>query len=62
MVKQLLLDDFRAGREVLEPEDFALSDGPEPCPSDLINQETWRHITGLQWRECLIWQMFLSWS
>lgn len=38
-------DDFRAVRTVLEMDDYALSSGkPEPPPSDLIPEETWRHI------------------
>lgn len=45
MSKPLPLDDFRAVRIVLEPDDFALSSGDEPSPSDLIDKETWQGIT-----------------
>jgi hypothetical protein len=38
-------NDFRAARYVLDPHDFALSDdGPEPPPSDLIDEKTWHGI------------------
>lgn len=48
MTKQMPLDDFRAVRIVLDPDDFALgSDEPEPPPSDLISSDAWRDITGL---------------
>jgi hypothetical protein len=45
MTKPLPLDDFRAVRIILEPDDFALSFGKEPPPSDLIDKETWQGIT-----------------
>jgi hypothetical protein len=46
MSKKMPLDDFRAVRTVLEPDDYAVSSGePEPPPSDLIPEETWRHLT-----------------
>lgn len=46
MSKQMPLDDFRAVRIVLESDDYALSSGePEPPPSDLVPEETWRHLT-----------------
>ena len=42
MVRKLEADDFRAIRMVLEPDDFALTDGePDPPPSDLVNSEVW---------------------
>lgn len=45
MVRNMDLSDFRAIRRVLEPDDFALTDGePDPPPTDLIDQETWEHI------------------
>lgn len=48
MPKQMPLDDFRAVRTVLEADDYALSTGaPEPPPSDLIPEETWRGLTVL---------------
>ena len=40
------VNDFRAVRVVLEPDDFALgSEEPDPPPSDLIDEQTWRGIT-----------------
>ena len=45
MSKPLPLDDFRAVRMVLEPDDFALSSGDEHPPFDLIDKETWQGIT-----------------
>ena len=48
MSKHMPLDDFRAVRTVLEPDDYALSSGtPEPPPADLIPKETWLHLTVL---------------
>lgn len=48
MSKRMPLNDFRAVRVVLESDDFALgSDRPDPPPSDLISQDTWRGIVGL---------------
>ena len=48
MVKKLGLNDFRAVRRVLEPDDFALSDGePDGPPTDLIDEEAWDHIMTL---------------
>jgi len=48
MVKKVDLEDFRAIRRVLEPDDFALTDGkPDPPPTDLISQEAWDHIMTL---------------
>ncbi len=45
MTKNLDLGDFRAIRRVLEPDDFALTDGkPDPPPTDLIDRESWEHI------------------
>jgi hypothetical protein len=45
--KPLPVDDFRAFRIVLEPDDFALSSGDELPPSDLVDKETWHGITVL---------------
>ena len=39
--------DFRTRRYKLPREAFALSDGPDPAPSDLVDAETWRGITNL---------------
>ncbi len=47
MSKPLPLDDFRAVRIILEPDDFALSSGDEPSPSDLVDKDTWQGITTL---------------
>lgn len=48
MVKNVDLNDFRAVRRVLEPDDFALTDGiPDPPPTDLIDRESWEHIMTL---------------
>ncbi len=45
MVRKLEADDFRAIRMVLEPDDFALTDGePQPPPSDLVDSEVWHGI------------------
>ena len=45
MVRQLELADFRARRMVLEPDDFALTDGkPDPAPTDLVSAEVWHGI------------------
>lgn len=44
MTKPLSIDDFRAARIVLEPDDFALSSGKPDVPTDLIDEETWCHI------------------
>ena len=47
MSKKLPLSDFRAVRRKLEPDDFALSEGPDIEPTDLIDEETWSGITHL---------------
>lgn len=48
MAKPLPLDDFRAVRIVMEPDDFVAGpDGPEPPPSNLIPEDTWHHLTTL---------------
>lgn len=48
MVKDMDLSDFRAIRRVLEPDDFALTDGePDVPPTDLIEREAWEHIMTL---------------
>jgi hypothetical protein len=45
MSKKMPLNDFRAVRVVLEPDDFALSsDDPDPPPTDLISPDAWRGI------------------
>ena len=47
MVCKLDANDFRAARYVLEPDDFALSDGPDRSPTDLIDETAWRGIMDL---------------
>jgi hypothetical protein len=48
MSKPMPVQDFRAVRIVLEPDDFALgSEGPDPPPSDLVSPETWHALTVL---------------
>jgi hypothetical protein len=47
MSKKLPLTDFRAVRSVLEPHEFALSEGDDPAPSNLIDQDTWYGIIHL---------------
>jgi hypothetical protein len=48
LVKSLELNDFRAVRRVLEPDDFAVTDGEaDGPPSDLIDEEAWDHIMTL---------------
>ncbi|MGH8428183.1 MAG: hypothetical protein ACRES7_09425 [Gammaproteobacteria bacterium] len=41
MTKKLPTSDFRAVRHMLEPEDFAISEGEDTEPTDLIDEETW---------------------
>jgi len=47
MTKKLPLSDFRAVRHMLEPHEFALSDGPDIEPTNPIDQETWAGIVHL---------------
>ena len=48
MSKLMPLEDFRAVRIVLEPDDFAGGDGePDPPPSDPVGKDAWLGITGL---------------
>ncbi|MET4790932.1 hypothetical protein ABIF64_003110 [Bradyrhizobium japonicum] len=47
MTRKLPLTDFRAVRHQLEPDDFAISDGDEIAPTDLIDEQTWDGITHL---------------
>jgi hypothetical protein len=47
MSKKLPLSDFRAVRRKLEPHDFAISDGQDVPPSDLVEEEVWRGMVGL---------------
>ncbi len=47
MIKKVPLSDFRATRYQLEPEDFALNDGEDIAPTNLVDEETWAGITHL---------------
>jgi len=47
MTVKLSLSDFRAVRHKLEPNEFAISEGADIAPTDLIDQETWSGITHL---------------
>lgn len=47
MVKKLPDTDFRARREVLELDDFAIAPASEPEPTDLVTEETWKSIVRL---------------
>jgi hypothetical protein len=47
MSKPMSVDDFRAVRIVLEDEDFALVEGSEEPPTDLIDREVWNGIVTL---------------
>jgi hypothetical protein len=47
VVKQVPLDDFRAVRYMLEPEDFALGPDIEFPPEDLIDREIWHNLMDL---------------
>jgi hypothetical protein len=45
MVRKLPLTDFRAVRSKLEPHEFALSEGQDAAPSNLVEQEVWDGMT-----------------
>jgi hypothetical protein len=47
MSKKLPLSDFRAVRHKLEPHEFAISEGQDIAPTNLIDKETWAGITHL---------------
>lgn len=48
MSHPLSLRDFRARRIVLDPDDFALSDGrPDPPPTDLVPKQIWNGMMTL---------------
>jgi hypothetical protein len=47
MTKKLPLSDFRAVRHKLEPHEFAISEGQDTAPTDLIDEETWNGVTHL---------------
>jgi|SRR5215831_8072893 len=47
MTKPLPLTDFRAVRSTLEPDDFAISDGQDPPPSDPVDPDIWGGIMHL---------------
>jgi hypothetical protein len=47
MSKKLPLTDFRAVRNKLEPHEFAIGEGQDVAPSDLVEQEVWDGIMHL---------------
>lgn len=47
MAKKLPCTDFRAIRSKLEPHEFAVSDGQDVAPSDLVDSEVWDGIMHL---------------
>jgi hypothetical protein len=47
MSKKLPLKDFRAVRSKLEPHEFAISEGQDVPPSDLIDRDTWHGLMNL---------------
>jgi hypothetical protein len=47
MTRKLPLSDFRALRSKLEPHEFAISEGQDAAPSDLIEPEVWNGIIHL---------------
>jgi len=47
MSEKLQLADFRAVRSKLEPDDFAISEGQDAPPSDLISKDVWDGIMHL---------------
>lgn len=47
MIRKLPLTDFRATRSKLEPHEFAVSEGQDVPPSNLIEQEVWDGIMHL---------------
>ena len=47
MTKKLSISDFRAVRHRLEPHEFAISEGQDAEPTDLIEDEIWAGIMHL---------------
>ena len=47
MAQKLPLTDFRAVRSKLEPHEFAISEGQDVPPSDLVDPEVWGGIMHL---------------
>ena len=47
MSKQLPFNDFRAVRSKLEPHEFAVSEGQDVPPSDLVDPDIWDDIMHL---------------
>ena len=47
MTKKLPISDFRAVRHKLEPHEFAISEGQDVEPTDLVDEETWSGIMHL---------------
>ncbi len=47
MARKLPLSDFRAVRHKLEPHEFAISEGQDLAPTDLVDEATWAGIIHL---------------
>jgi hypothetical protein len=47
MARKLPLSDFRAVRHKLEPHEFAISEGQDVAPTDLVDEATWAGIIHL---------------
>jgi hypothetical protein len=47
MSRKLPLTDFRAARSMLEPHEFAISEGQDVPPSELVDKEVWDGIVHL---------------
>lgn len=47
MARKLPTSDFRAVRQMLEPHEFAISEGQDVDPTDLVDEETWSGIMHL---------------
>jgi hypothetical protein len=47
MSKEMPLSDFRAIRHKLEPHEFAISEGQDIPPTNLVDEKTWAGITHL---------------
>jgi hypothetical protein len=56
MSKKLPLTDFRAVRSKLEPHEFAISEGQDVPPSDLVDSDIWDGIMHL----CIYQKTFRS--
>src|SRR5262245_22722317 len=47
MARKLPLSDFRSVRHKLESHEFAISEGQDIEPTDLVDEDTWTSITHL---------------